>query len=105
MALNIYAKVEGRLICTFKNDMRNFGNFHQGTWMYQNLDFNRILLSKVRKCMNLKFYRGFICHGNEKRCKTGRGIDLPFENWHEDFVEFWPKHSKFLKICFLMGCL
>ena len=35
----------------------------------------------------LKIYRGAICHDNEKRCKTRRGIDL-FQNWDEDFDEF-----------------
>ena len=28
----------------------------------------------------LKTYRGDICHDNEKRCKIGRGIDLPFQS-------------------------
>ena len=29
MVLNIDAKFEGKLICSFKNDMRNLANFHQ----------------------------------------------------------------------------
>ena len=33
-------------------------------------------------------YRGVICHYIEQRCKTGRGIDLLFQNWDEDFDEF-----------------
>ena len=32
-----------------------------------------------------------------------RGIDLSFQNWHEEFDEFWPEHSKVLKICTLNG--
>ena len=28
---------------------------------------------------------GAICHDNEKRCKTGRGTDLSFQKWDEDF--------------------
>ena len=55
MALNNDAKFEGKLICTFKNDMRNLGNFHQSTWKSRNWDFDGILLSKVWKCMSLKF--------------------------------------------------
>ena len=31
MALNIDAKFEGKLTFAFKNDKRNFGNFHQST--------------------------------------------------------------------------
>ena len=42
-------------------------------------------------------------HDNEEWCKIWRGIDLSFENWHEEFEEFWPEHSKVLKICTLMG--
>ena len=29
MALNIEVTFEGKLICAFKNDMRNLANFHQ----------------------------------------------------------------------------
>ena len=57
------------------------------------------------KIYELRIYRGVICHDNEKRCKIGRGIDLSFQSWHEDFDEFWPDHSKISKICTLMGCL
>ena len=46
-----------------------------------------------------------MCHDNEEWCKIWRGIDLSFQNWHEEFDEFWPEHSKLLKICTLMGCL
>ena len=53
----------------------------------------------------LKIYRGAICHDNEKRCKVGRGIDLSFQNWHEDFDEFWPEHWKISKIYALIGSL
>ena len=53
----------------------------------------------------LKIYRGVICHDNEKRWKIGRGIDLLFQNWHEDFDKFWPEHLKISNICTLMACL
>ena len=53
----------------------------------------------------LKIYRRAICHDNEKRCKNWRGIDFSLQNWHEEFDEFWFKHSKISKICTLMGCL
>ena len=46
-----------------------------------------------------------ICHVNEKRFKIGRGIDLSFQNWHENFDQFWSEHSKISKICTLMGWL
>ena len=43
-----------------------------------------------------------MCHENEKWCKIWRGIDLSFQNWHEEFDEFWPKHLKVSKIFILM---
>ena len=52
----------------------------------------------------LKIYRRVMCHDNEEWCKIWRGIDLSVQNWHEEFDEFWPEHSKISKICTLMGC-
>ena len=43
-----------------------------------------------------------MCHDNEEWCKIWRGIDLSFQNWHEEFDEFWPKHLKVSKIFILM---
>ena len=43
-----------------------------------------------------------MCHENEEWCKIWRGIDLSFQNWHEQFDEFWPKHLKVWKIFILM---
>ena len=43
MALNINAKLEGKLTCAFKNDMRNSTNFHK----LKSSDF--ILESKMAK--------------------------------------------------------
>ena len=31
MELTADTKFEGKLICAFKNDMKNLGNFHQST--------------------------------------------------------------------------
>ena len=33
-----------------------------------------------------------MCH--DEWCKIWRGLDLPIQNWYEEFDEFWPKHSK-----------
>ena len=46
MALMIDTEFEGKLICTFKNDMRNLAIFQQST-KSQNRDFDDIFLSKV----------------------------------------------------------
>ena len=45
-----------------------------------------------------------MCYDNKEWCKIWRGIDLSFQNWHEEFDEFWPEHSKTSKVCTLMGC-
>ena len=39
-------------------------------------------------------------HDEEEWSKIWREIDVLFQNWHDKFDEFWPKHSK---ICTLMG--
>ena len=41
------------------------------------------------KISDPKTCRGVVCHDNEEQCKIWRGIDLSFQNWHEEFNEFW----------------
>ena len=54
-----------------------------------------------RKCTSLRFT--VLRHDNEEWWKTSRGIDLSVQNWHKEFDEFWPEHSKISKIFILMG--
>ena len=49
---------------------------------------------QCRQIFELKIYKGATCHDNEEWCKMWRGIDLPVQNWPQEFDEFWPKHSK-----------
>ena len=51
MALKTDAKFEGKLICAFKNDMRNLRNFHQSTWKSRNRDFDGIHFSKIENVL------------------------------------------------------
>ena len=76
---------------------RELGSLQIGTLM--------VFFCPISKMHELKIYRGVICHDNEEWCKSERGIDLPFQSWHEDFDEFWPDYSKISKSCTLMGCL
>ena len=103
MAFDIDTKFEGKLTCASKNDMWNLANFQKSTWKSQNWDFYGILLSKVQ-IHELKIHRGVMCYDNEDLCKIWKGIDLSIQNWHEEFDEFSPEHSKISKICTLMSC-
>ena len=44
-----------------------------------------------------------MCHGSEEWFKIWRGFGLSVQNWHEEFDEFWPEHSKISKIYTLMA--
>ena len=55
------------------------------------------------KMYELKVYRRVVCHDNKEWCKTCRGIDFSFKNWHEEFWRIWPEHSKVSKIWTLIG--
>ena len=44
-----------------------------------------------------------MCNETEEWWKIWKGIDLSLQNWHEEFDEFWPEHSKVSKIYTLMG--
>ena len=46
-----------------------------------------------------------MCHENEEWSKNWRGINFSVQNWHDQFEEFWPEHSKISNIFTLMGCL
>ena len=40
---------------------------------------------------------------NEEWCNIWKGIDLPVQNWHEEFNKVWPEDSRISKICALIG--
>ena len=58
MILNIDAKFEGKVTCTFKNNMRNLANFHQS--MFDSLKIWTLMGSfyPKQKTYELKIYRG-----------------------------------------------
>ena len=53
-------KVEEKLTCGLENEMRDFENFHQNTWKYQNWDFDGILLSKVENAWPKILQRSYV---------------------------------------------
>ena len=48
MTLNTGTKLEGKMACAFKNDIRNWANFHQSKFgKSKNWNFDGVLLSKA----------------------------------------------------------
>ena len=67
MALNNDAKLEGKLTCAFKNDMRNLEKFeHQS--MFESLKVWTFIGSfyPKQKMYELKIYRVVMCYDNEE---------------------------------------
>ena len=46
---------------------------------------------------DLKKYRGVVFHETEEGYNILRGIDLLFQNRHQEFDKFWTEHSKVSK--------
>ena len=103
MALKIDTKLEEKLTCATKNDMRNYANFHQST--IESLKSSTFIGSfyPKQKMHGLKIYRGVMRHENKEWCENERKLDLWIQNWHEEFDNFSPDHLKLSKICTLMG--
>ena len=104
MALTIDAKFWRKTDFSFQKWLEEFGKFSpEHVRKSKNLDFYWVLLSKV-EIYELKIYREVMCHENEEWCKIWKGIDFSIQNWHEEFDQFWPEHSKISKISTLMSC-
>ena len=103
MKLKSHAKFEEKLTCGLENDMRNLANFHQNTWKCQNWYFHGILLSKVENAWAAT-YREVTSNDTGEWWTIWRGIDLSFQNWHEEFDEFWHENLKVSKMFALMDC-
>ena len=65
-ALKIDAKLEGKLTCVFRNDMKNLANFQQST--FESLKLGTLMGSFYPKwkMYEIKTYREVMCHGNEE---------------------------------------
>ena len=60
MALKGDAKFKGKLTCGMKNNIRNLINFHVSTRKFENLHFDKILLSKAYKDLDEKIQKSYI---------------------------------------------
>ena len=66
MTSNIDEKSEGKLTCTFKNDMKNLGNFDQSTFESLKICAFTGSFDPKLKIYELRIYRVVICHDNEE---------------------------------------
>ena len=66
MALNIDATFEGKLICAFKNDMRNLANFYQSIFGTLKIGILTGSFYAKWKMYELSIYWGVLCHGSEE---------------------------------------
>ena len=60
MTLKGDAKFKGKLTCGMKNNIRNLINFHVSTRKFENLHFDKILLSKAYKDLDEKIQKIYI---------------------------------------------
>ena len=79
MALKADTKFEGKLICPFKNVIRNWRSFTRAPESLE-IENQMGFFYPKQKMYELKIYMEVICHVSEKRFKIGRGIDLSFQN-------------------------
>ena len=59
-----------------------------GKWQVSKLELWWDPFIQSIKCIELKIYRGVMCHDNEEWYKIWRRTDLLFQNWHEEFDKF-----------------
>ena len=106
MALNVDAKFEGKPTFSFKNDMRNWENFHQSSckginiwtliwFFYPNSSKIWMSLNLQRSCLSWKW----------KKMQNWRSNWLVISTLIWGLWKFWPELLKTSKVCTLMGCL
>ena len=96
-------------IQNLERDRLVFSKLAKGIWQIltwalkspKHFHFNWLLWAKYI-LFGLKKYRGVISLETEEGYNIWRGIDWSFQNWHKEFDELWPEHSKVSKIFTLM---
>ena len=87
----------------FQNSHKKFHKFwpeHLKVSKILNIIFSfwaKNLFFELKKC------RWIIFHEAEEGYKSSRGMNLSFQNWHNEIDKFWPEHSKDAKIFTLIG--
>ena len=84
-----------------KNWLVWFGKWHEGFGKFSpeyskvsklGLWWNTFIQS--RKSMSLKFTEELSVMAMKNDAKFLKGMDLSFQNWHEEFDEFWSEHPE-----------
>ena len=83
----VVSKLTWEMRQVFTRALESLNDFH----------FNMLLLSKVYTVWGKKVQRSYI-HDTEEWYKIWKEINLWFQNWHKEFNNFWPEHSKVSKI-------
>ena len=60
MTLKGVAKINGKLTCGLKNGLRKLINFHVSYRKFENLHYDRILLSKAHKDLDEKVQKSYV---------------------------------------------
>ena len=94
MALKSDAKFEKKLTCGLENDIMNFSIFYQSTRKSQNWKFDWILLSKVKKCMSLKFTEELCVMAMKNDAKFEEGLTCRFKIGMRNLTNFDPITQK-----------
>ena len=102
MTMKNDAKFEEELTCRFKIDLTNWQFWPEHLKVSKMFTLMCSFWAKYI-LVELKKYIGVIFHDTEEWYKICRGINVSFQNWHEEFGRFWPEHLKVSKIFTLMG--
>ena len=99
MALKIDATLHRKLTCTFKNDMRSLGNFHQNTGKSKNWDFDGIFSSKVKYVWAKNWHGSFVSYQWKMKQNLKRNwvvsSKLTWGIWQISMGLFWTKYIMF----------
>ena len=94
IALNIDAKFEGKLTFSFKNDMRNLGNFHQRLESLKILTLMGFFQIQSRKCMSLKFTGELFVMTMKKDARLEEELTFRFKIDMRTLMSFDPSTRK-----------
>ena len=72
MALKIDTKLEGKLTCASKTDMRNLEIFTRGHSKFWKVRLSLGSFIQNPKIHELKIYRGVLCHQDKEWCKNSK---------------------------------